>query len=107
MYFVVKGEASVERDGVELARLKSGDVFGEAALISNQPRNATIRALSSLDTVAVSREAFQELLMHLPGLNDTMQELMSDRIQRGENLASMMAHAAAHGREEAPEKVAL
>lgn len=107
VYFVVKGEASVERDGVELARLKSGDVFGEAALISNQPRNATIRALSSLDTVAVSREAFQELLMHLPGLNDTMQELMSDRIQRGENLASMMAHAAAHGREEAPEKVAL
>lgn len=107
VYFVVKGEASVERDGVELARLKSGDVFGEAALISNQPRNATIRALSSLDTVAVSREAFQELLMHLPGLNDTMQELMSDRIQRGENLASMMAHAASHGRENAPEKVAL
>jgi NADH dehydrogenase len=106
VYFVVKGEASVERDGVELARLKSGDVFGEAALISNQPRNATIRALGSLDTVAVSREAFQELLMHLPGLNDTMQELMSDRIQRGENLASMMAQAAAHGREEAPENVA-
>ncbi len=83
VYFVVKGEAAVERDGVQLAKLGCGDVFGEAALISNQPRNATIRAMTSLDTVAVSREAFQELLMHLPGLSATMQELMSGRIKTG------------------------
>ena len=86
VYFIVKGEAAVERDGALLARLHPGDVFGEAALISNQPRNATIRATAPLDTVAVSREAFQELLMHLPGLNDTMQELMSGRLKRGEDL---------------------
>jgi len=100
VYFVVKGEAAVERDGVQLAKLCGGDVFGEAALISNQPRNATIRAETSLDTVAVSREAFQELLMHLPGLNDTMQELMSGRIKHGEDLATMMAKADAHVHED-------
>ena len=32
VYFVVKGEAAVERDGAQLARLSSGDVFGEAAV---------------------------------------------------------------------------
>ncbi|HEY5742991.1 MAG TPA: FAD-dependent oxidoreductase [Terrimicrobiaceae bacterium] len=95
VYFVIKGEAAVERNGLQLARLASGDVFGEAALISNQPRNATIRATSSLDTVAVSRAAFQDLLMHLPGLNDTMQDLMKDRIRQGEDLASMIANASA------------
>jgi NADH:quinone reductase (non-electrogenic) len=34
---------------------------------------------TSLDTVAVSRDAFQKLLMHLPGLDSTMHELMSGR----------------------------
>ena len=89
VYFTINGEADVERDGVMVARLHPGDVFGEAALISNQPRNATIRATAALDTIAVSREAFQELLMHLPGLNDTMQELMSGRThQNGESARS-------------------
>jgi NADH:quinone reductase (non-electrogenic) len=107
VYFVVEGEAAVERDGVQLAKLGCGDVFGEAALISNQPRNATIRATTSLDTVAVSREAFQELLMHLPGLNETMQELMSDRMKHGEDLESMIANASARSREDLPQRLSL
>jgi NADH:quinone reductase (non-electrogenic) len=86
VYFTIKGEADVERDGAVVAKLHSGDVFGEAALISNQPRNATIRATAPLDTIAVSREAFQELLMHLPGLNQTMQELMSGRMNHRDGL---------------------
>ena len=93
VYFIVEGRADVERDGAPLAKLHSGDVFGEAALISNQPRNATIRATSPLDTVAVSRRAFQELLMHLPGLNNTMQELMSGRMKPGEDLKELVRKA--------------
>ena len=90
VYFIVRGEAHVERDGALLAKLHAGDVFGEAALISNRPRNATVRATAPLDSVAVSREAFRELLMHLPGLNDTMQELMSGRSKRSEDLKPMV-----------------
>ena len=93
VYFVVNGEAVVEREGVQVAKLGCGDVFGEAALISDQPRNATIRATSPLDTVAVSREAFRELLMHLPGLNDTMQQLMCGRLKQGQDFADMIAQA--------------
>jgi NADH:quinone reductase (non-electrogenic) len=93
VYFVVKGEAVVEREGLHVATLGCGDVFGEAALISNQPRNATIRATTPIDTVAVSRQAFQQLLMHLPGLNETMQQLMSGRLKQGQDLAGMMAEA--------------
>ena len=91
VYFVVKGEAVVERDGLRVATLGSGDVFGEAALISNQPRNATIRASTPVDTVAVSRQAFQQLLRHLPGLNETMQQLMCGRLKEGQDLNSMIA----------------
>jgi NADH dehydrogenase len=97
VYFVVKGEAVVERDGLRVATLGSGDVFGEAALISNQPRNATIRASTPVDTVAVSRQAFQQLLRHLPGLNETMQQLMCGRLKEGQDLNSMIADAAPQG----------
>ena len=99
VYFIVEGEAEVERSGERVAKLHPGDVFGEAALISNQPRNATIRASSQLDTVAVSRNAFQQLLMRLPGLNNAMQELMSDRMKPGEDLEELVrkANALAHG----------
>ncbi len=93
VYFIVQGEAEVERSGERVAKLHPGDIFGEAALISNQPRNATIRVSSQLDTVAVSRSAFQQLLMHLPGLSNTMQELMSDRIKVGEDLKELVRKA--------------
>src|SRR4029450_12171623 len=68
--------------------------------LENRPRNATIRATAPLDTVAVSRKAFQELLMHLPGLNATMQKLMSGRMKHGEDLESMVRKAAALAHED-------
>ncbi len=90
VFFVVQGEAVVERDGARLATLTKGDVFGEASLISHQPRNASVRALTPLDAVVVEREAFDELLGHLPGMNAQMQALMSSRLGREVNLAHEM-----------------
>jgi NADH dehydrogenase len=92
VYFIVKGEAVVERTGAEVATLPKGEVFGEAALISNQPRNATVRAKTALDVVAVSRDAFKELLGHLPGMKDTMERLMSQRMGRALDLHEEMEH---------------
>jgi CRP-like cAMP-binding protein len=86
---LVIAEAVVERDGLRVVTLGSGDVFGEAALISNQPRNATVRASTPVDTVAVSRQAFQQLLRHLPGLNETMRQLMCGRPKERQDLNSI------------------
>ncbi|MEI9898225.1 MAG: FAD-dependent oxidoreductase [Chthoniobacter sp.] len=90
VYFIVKGEATVEREGVTVAELKNGDVFGEVALISNHPRGATVRAVTAVDVVVVSREAFKELLGCLPGMNDTMQEIMRVRLGRALDLLEEM-----------------
>jgi NADH dehydrogenase len=83
VYFIVKGEATVERNGTALATLRDGEVFGEAALLTKHPRNATLRAASTLDTVVVSREAFQELLGHLPGVRQAMHEITTTRTVLG------------------------
>ena len=93
VYFVVRGEVTVEGDKTVLATLRDGDVFGEAALISDLPRNATIRAATPVDAVAVSRQAFCELLGHLPGLSETMEKIMELRMGRDVNLKEELPEA--------------
>jgi NADH dehydrogenase len=94
VYFIAKGEAVVARDGQQLARLRQGEMFGEAALVSRHPRNATVRAETALDLVVVNREAFEELLGHLPGLSANIESIMASRMNRSVNLHREMAETA-------------
>jgi len=79
VYFVVEGEVAVLRDGKPIATLKKGDVVGEAALLSNAPRNATLRAETAVTVVSVSRKAFEEIIQHVPGVAPEMQRIMAGR----------------------------
>merc|ERR1711988_1379499 len=70
---IKKGEASVtvSVDGAppkKVATLKSGDYFGENALLRDEPRTATITADIVIQAFKITREKFQEL-----GLNDKLQ----------------------------------
>lgn len=103
VYFIARGEAAVERDGVVLATLKRGDVFGEASLIAHQPRNATVRASGALDVLAVSRLAFEQLIGQLPGLHDTMRGIMEARMGRSVDLGSEIRQAEATRRAQTAE----
>jgi NADH dehydrogenase len=90
VYFITRGEVAVVCGGEDINTLKSGDVFGEVALISNHPRNASLRAKTALEVVAVSREAFKELLGRLPGMKETMETIMTGRLGRPLNLQEEM-----------------
>ncbi|KAL0487435.1 cAMP-dependent protein kinase type I regulatory subunit [Acrasis kona] len=61
-YIIVEGEVFVKKDGVEVAVLKSGDYFGEMALMFNQPRAATVVADGPVKTVRLDRRSFKLLL---------------------------------------------
>src|SRR4051812_43215314 len=66
-YVIARGEAVVlQRDdkGVEriVNTLREDQYFGELAMLRNEPRNATVRARTSLDVITVSREAFKMML---------------------------------------------
>jgi len=72
-FFIIrKGDASVNvttPDGnKKVADLKTGDYFGEKALLRDEPRSATIIAETELQTFRIKRKDFQEL-----GLNDKLQ----------------------------------
>src|SRR5271170_6264317 len=95
VYFIAKGEAVVMNENEPLATLSQGEMFGETALICNRTRSATVRAKSALDLVVVNREAFHELLGNLPGMNDTIQGIMSKRTGRTVDLCQEVTGAMA------------
>jgi CRP-like cAMP-binding protein len=49
----------VVRSDHEVARLGRGDFFGEVALISGEPRNATVLATEPIDTFVLGKSDFQ------------------------------------------------
>jgi CRP-like cAMP-binding protein len=66
-YLIRRGRVKVERrfgDGepVEVARLGVGDGFGEEALLSGDPRNATITMLEDGQLMRLSQDDFNSLL---------------------------------------------
>jgi len=65
-YIILEGECKVYKtiSGVEeyIGPLKTGDYFGELALITNQPRAATVISNSKCELISLDRESFNRLL---------------------------------------------
>lgn len=65
-YFISHGRANVLRRGpkgeIKLAELKTGDSFGEEALIADVPRNASVVAIEDCQLKRLAKPDFEELL---------------------------------------------
>jgi rhodanese-related sulfurtransferase len=86
-YYVVEtGKCLVERNigGVtmRLAELKSGDAFGEEALVAGAKRNATVTMLSDGSLLRLAKEDFNELLKK-PLLHSVNMEQARSKIGAG------------------------
>jgi NADH dehydrogenase len=84
LYVIVNGEVEILREDAGrppavLARLGPGECFGEMALVSDQPRMATVRSLSAVNVLTLDRAAFHELFAHLPPLRRLFQRLIAER----------------------------
>lgn len=65
---VVDGAFVVERDGTWVADLGPGDFMGEIALLTSQPRNATVTATEDSIVYAYSRREFTSMLRECPAI---------------------------------------
>jgi NADH dehydrogenase len=88
VYSIVKGEVEVVRETAPdktevLGKLGAGQWFGEMALVSHAPRNATVRSLTPLDVITVDREGFNALFTDIPALRELFQEMIRKRMEMG------------------------
>ena len=58
-FLISDGTVEVMREGHDVARLGAGDFFGEAALITGEPRNATVVANDNLETYVLGKTEFR------------------------------------------------
>ena len=79
-YAIAAGEVEVVRDGVPVAVLGRGDGFGELALLLDQPRNATVCALSDARLYTLSADEFIPAVTGHPRAAAVGAELVRDRI---------------------------
>jgi CRP/FNR family cyclic AMP-dependent transcriptional regulator len=87
LFIVAQGRVkiSLPSDGGEeaiLATLRSGDFFGELALLDGAPRSATATALDPAETLVVPRERFREAIETVPGFRDALFELLVQELRR-------------------------
>jgi putative ABC transport system ATP-binding protein len=72
-FFVISdGEVEVIRADHEVARLGPGDYFGEVALISGEPRNATVVAEGDVDTYVLGKTDFETALASSRSFRDQL-----------------------------------
>jgi putative ABC transport system ATP-binding protein len=71
-FLVSDGEVDVIRADREVARLGPGDFFGEVALISGEPRNATVIAQKPVDTYVLGKTDFEAALAASQSFRDQL-----------------------------------
>lgn len=62
MYVVLGGKLGVYDDENLLASLKTGDMFGEMALVNKEPRSATVKAMEDSRLFVLSESTFERLM---------------------------------------------
>jgi putative ABC transport system ATP-binding protein len=64
LFLISEGEVEVVRHDHEVARLGPAEFFGEAALISGEPRNATVIATEPVDAYVVTKDELNVAMQH-------------------------------------------
>ena len=89
LYIVVQGKVEIFRriDSTErpLAYLGEKECFGEMAILDDQARSASVRAVESTTVLKIDRESFRELILERPNIAFAIFRILSGRL-RHQNL---------------------
>jgi len=95
LFILYQGEASVTLDGTkgEVARLRTGDVFGEMSLLTGEARNATVTAAVDCGLLEIEAGPFREMVLTNPSALERVAAVTSAR--REELHRHLQTHAVA------------
>ena len=81
LFVVRRGEVAVEvgRSRREVARLGSGQFFGEMSLMTGEQRKASVRAVRETELLVIGKDALARVLKDQPQLAETISRVLSER----------------------------
>jgi CRP/FNR family cyclic AMP-dependent transcriptional regulator len=76
---IEEGSAEVSRDGERVAELGPGDIFGEAGMLDDEMRSATVTATSPLKLIRMGHFEVKRLKKNAPEIYGRIEELAATR----------------------------
>jgi CRP-like cAMP-binding protein len=97
MFIITSGQVAVRVGDTELSRLVPGEVFGEMALLTGEPRQADVVTLEPVSCLEVDREAFQGVLEKNPVLVANVTKAFQEREKKNRGSVSQGQSDSAQG----------
>ena len=79
-FVLLDGTADVKKNRRRVNTLGPGDFFGEIALVSREPRTATVIATSPVRALVITDRSFRRLLDDAPRVQTKVMEAMAQRL---------------------------
>ena len=79
MYIIKSGSVDISRGDETMATLKSGDFFGEMALMGKLPRNAAAKTSEESEIFVLKKDAFDALLFKNPEAAEKIKKTFAER----------------------------
>ena len=99
MFIILEGQVEISKilgdQKTVLAKLGVGSIFGEMAILDNQPRSATATAITNGVVLKISREMFRNRLEEVPKWLQTFFGIIVERLRIAtRNQSSLLARGA-------------
>src|SRR5262245_39256843 len=78
MFYLVEGEVGLSRNRKTLDILKAGEIFGEVAVITQQPRSAAATARKFCQALVLDARQFQQALQSTPEFALMLMNIMNN-----------------------------
>ena len=82
MYAVIEGEVNIVRCGQVLETVGEGGIFGELALVDDQPRSASAIAHTGCKVAVIDLRRFSVLVQQTPFFAVEVMRVMAARLRR-------------------------
>jgi len=79
-FVLLEGTADVKKDNRKVNTLGPGDFFGEIALVSREPRTATVISTPPVRALVITDRSFRRLLDDAPRVQTKVMEAMAERL---------------------------
>jgi len=86
MYIVVSGKLEVKKEGgPRFAVVGESQVFGEQALLDEEPRSASVVALGDVHLLSLQRSSLERILRRYSSIAFNMMRILSQRLREAQN----------------------